>query len=155
MLLSSLEQIQFKSAELEQYATHGDLAARWLMDIHSFGDMQEGCKVVDLGAGNGVMGLGSLSLGASVAILVEADQMALKIAQNNAKQNPKWVPILYRDASRNAFPIQLRLFSVLDTFCLPLGSLWPPFCLPFAAFGFPCGAFWHPLASFGRSLGCL
>ena len=63
MLLSSLEQTQFKSAELEQYSTHGDLAARWLMDIHSFGDMQEGCKVVDLGAGNGVMGLGSLSLG--------------------------------------------------------------------------------------------
>ena len=86
MLLSSLEQTQFKSAELEQYATHGDLAARWLMDIHSFGDMQEGCKVVDLGAGNGVMGLGSLSLGASEAILVEADKMALKIAENNAKQ---------------------------------------------------------------------
>lgn len=86
MLLSSLEQTQFKSVELEQYATHGDLAARWLMDIHSFGDMQEGCKVVDLGAGNGVMGLGSLSLGASEAILVEADKMALKIAENNAKQ---------------------------------------------------------------------
>tara|TARA_B100000927_G_scaffold48634_1_gene35501 strand:- start:3150 stop:3818 length:669 start_codon:yes stop_codon:yes gene_type:complete len=86
MLLSSLEQTQFKSAELEQYSTHGDLAARWLLDIHSFGDMQEGCKVVDLGAGNGVMGLGSLSLGASEATLVEADQMALKIAQINAKQ---------------------------------------------------------------------
>ena len=86
MLLSSLEQTQSKSAELEQYVTHGDLAARWLMDIHSFGDMQEGCKVVDLGSGNGVIGLGSLSLGASMAILVEADRMALEIARKNAEQ---------------------------------------------------------------------
>ena len=86
MLLSSLEQTQFKSVELEQYATHGDLAARWLIDIHSFGDMQEGCKVADLGSGNGAIGLGALSLGASEAILVEADQMALEIARRNAEE---------------------------------------------------------------------
>ena len=86
MLLSSLEQTQFKSIELEQYSTDGDLAARWLMDIHSFGDLKEGCKVADLGSGNGIIGLGSLSLGASGAILVEADQMALEIARKNAEK---------------------------------------------------------------------
>ena len=86
MLLSSLEQTQFKSIELEQYSTYGDLAARWLMDIHSFGDLKEGCKVADLGSGNGIIGLGSLSLGASGAILVEADQMALEIARKNAEK---------------------------------------------------------------------
>ena len=59
------------------------------------------------------------------------------------------------EASRNAFQIQLRFFTVLGYVLPPLGSLWPPFCLPLAAFGLPFGAFWHPLASFGLSWGCL
>ena len=45
--------------------------------------------------------------------------------------------------------------SFLELFCLPLGSLWPPFWLHLAAFGLPFGAFWHPLASFGLPWGCL
>ena len=85
MILSGLEQLQSKSLELEQYATDGDLAARWLTDIAAFGDISEGCKVADLGAGNGVLGLGALAMGAGRVILVEADQAACDVAKSNAE----------------------------------------------------------------------
>ena len=61
------------------------IAARRWMDIHSFGDMQEGCKVADLGAGNGIIGLGSFLVGARSSILLEADQM-VRNRPKNAKQ---------------------------------------------------------------------
>ena len=86
MLLSGLEQIQSQSIELEQYATDGDLAARWLTDISNFGDLHEGCSVVDLGAGNGALGLGAMALGAGGAILIESDVEACQIAELNAEK---------------------------------------------------------------------
>jgi len=85
MLLSSLSEHPGGSVELEQYVTEGDLAARWLADIAAFGDLSEGCKVTDLGAGNGVLGLGALAMGAGRATLVEADQAACDVAMSNAE----------------------------------------------------------------------
>ena len=85
MLLSGLEPHLSNSVELEQYSTDGDLAARWLTDIAAFGDLSEGCTVADLGAGNGVLGLGALAMGAGRAILVEADQAACDVAKSNAE----------------------------------------------------------------------
>ena len=85
ILLSKLEKQNEVSLELEQYATDGDLAARWLADIAAFGDLGQGCIVTDLGAGNGILGLGAIALGAAKAILVEADSKACKIAKLNAK----------------------------------------------------------------------
>ena len=85
MLLSGLEPHLSNSVELEQYSTDGDLAARWLTDIAAFGDLSEGCTVADLGAGNGVLGLGALAMGAGGAILVEADQAACDVAKSNAE----------------------------------------------------------------------
>ena len=83
-MLSGLEQLQSQSVELEQYATDGDLAARWLNDISSFGDLREECTVADLGAGNGILGLGALALGAGRTILIDADKAACDTAQYNA-----------------------------------------------------------------------
>ena len=85
MLLSGLAPNPSDSVELEQYATEGDLAARWLVDIVAFGDLTEGCTVADLGAGNGVLGLGSLEMGSGRVILVEADQAACDVAKSNAE----------------------------------------------------------------------
>ena len=85
MLLSGLEPYLSNSVELEQYSTDGDLAARWLTDIAAFGDLSEGCTGADLGAGNGVLGLGALAMGAGRAILVEADQAACDVAKSNAE----------------------------------------------------------------------
>ena len=85
MILSGLEPHPSNSVELEQYATDGDLAVRWLSDIVAFGDLAEGCTVADLGAGNGVLGLGALAMGAGRALLVEADQAACEVARSNAE----------------------------------------------------------------------
>lgn len=85
ILLSKLEKQNEFSLELEQYATDGDLAARWLADIASFGDLNQGCIVTDLGAGNGILGLGAIALGAAKANLVEIDGKACQIAKLNAK----------------------------------------------------------------------
>ena len=85
MLLSGLVPHTHDSIKLEQYATDGDLAARWLADIAAFGDLSEGCAVADLGSGNGVLGLGALAMGAGRAILVETDQAACDVAKSNAE----------------------------------------------------------------------
>jgi putative methylase len=85
MLLSDLEPHPCESVEMEQYTTDGDLAARWLTDISSFGDLAEGCMVADLGAGNGILGLGTLAMGAGRTILLEADQAACEVAKSNAE----------------------------------------------------------------------
>ena len=85
MLLSKLHSNPCVSAELEQYTTDGDLASRWLADISAFGDLQEGFAVADLGAGNGILGLGALAMGADRAILVEADSAACDVSRSNAE----------------------------------------------------------------------
>jgi len=85
ILLSQLNPHPCNSVELEQYTTGGDLAARWLTDIAAFGDLSEGCTVADLGAGNGVLGLGALAMGAGRAILLEADEAACDVAKSNAE----------------------------------------------------------------------
>jgi len=85
ILLSALAPLPSNSVELEQYPTDGDLSARWLADIAAFGDLTEGCTVADLGAGNGILGLGALAMGAGRAMLVEADQAAYTVAKSNAE----------------------------------------------------------------------
>jgi len=86
MMLSRLEKTQSPSVELEQYCTDGEIAARWLSDISAFGDLYVGCTVADLGAGNGLLGLGAMVLGAERAILIEADQAACDAAKYNAEK---------------------------------------------------------------------
>ena len=63
MRLSSLEPHPCQSVELEQYPTEGNLAAAWLTKI-DLGDGLAGKHVLDLGAGNGVLGIGAAFLGA-------------------------------------------------------------------------------------------
>ena len=84
MRLSSLQPHPCNSVALEQYSTGGDLAARWLSDIAAFDDLFDGCSVVDLGSGNGVLGLGALLMGASSATLVEVDEEACAACADNA-----------------------------------------------------------------------
>ena len=86
ILLSNLAPHPCNDVELEQYSTDGDLAARWLADVAAFGDLTEGCTVADLGAGNGVLGLGAMAMGAGRAILFEADQESCDVAQSNAEE---------------------------------------------------------------------
>ena len=85
MILSGLEQAESQSVELEQYPTNGDLASRWLTDMSSFGDLFEGCSVLDLGTGNVILGLGALAMGAARATLVDSDSYACNTAMRNAE----------------------------------------------------------------------
>lgn len=75
--LSGLPSHPSKNVKLEQYATDGDIAARWLLGINAqdpFANMEQG--IVDLGAGNGILGIGALLLGAPRAVFVEVDPAA-------------------------------------------------------------------------------
>ena len=69
--LSNLDTKQNLIPHLEQYITPGDLASRWLFDILAFGDIKSGCRVVDLGAGNGTLGIGASMLGADLSLLLK------------------------------------------------------------------------------------
>ena len=83
--LSKLEPHPCTSVELEQYATEGDLASYWILGIDQVDDM-EGKRVLDLGAGNGILGLGCLLVGAHHVTLIEADPLVVKIAKANAER---------------------------------------------------------------------
>ena len=78
--LSKLPRHPCNSVELEQYQTEGDLAALWLSQIDSI-DGFEGKTVIDLGAGNGILGHGAQLLGADVTF-VECDEEAAALCSN-------------------------------------------------------------------------
>ena len=73
---------------LEQYATEGDLAAYWMLGIDQLDDVS-GKHILDLGAGNGVLGLGLVILGASRATFVEADEEVCGILEENCARLAK------------------------------------------------------------------
>ena len=70
---------------MEQYATEGDLAAFWILAIDQL-DNLENKTVVDLGAGNGILGLGTAYLGASKVTLIEADEEACMVLKQNSQR---------------------------------------------------------------------
>lgn len=69
-------------ARLEQYPTDSELAADLLWQA-SLDGLVEGKRVLDLGAGTGILGLGAAALGAQ-AVLVERDPAAAALARENA-----------------------------------------------------------------------
>ena len=80
--LSKLTAHPCKDVLLEQYATEGDLAAYWMLAVDQL-DGFEGKVVVDLGAGNGILGIGALLLGAAQVVFVETDEEALGVLRSN------------------------------------------------------------------------
>ena len=78
--LSQLPAHPCDRVELEQYQTEGDLAALWLANIDGI-DGLEGKRVLDLGAGNGILGHGAQLLGADVTF-VECDPKAAELCRN-------------------------------------------------------------------------
>ena len=82
MALSKLIPHPCADVTLEQYATEGDLAAYWMLAVDQL-DGMEGRRVVDLGAGNGVLGVAALLLGAANVLFVETDADAAEVLQRN------------------------------------------------------------------------
>lgn len=68
--------------ELEQYPTPANIAAAVIHCIFNEGDI-EGLRVVDLGAGPGILSIGATLMGASHVSCVELDKDALTVLKEN------------------------------------------------------------------------
>lgn len=82
IILSRLPAFEGAKEGLEQYPTDSEVAAFVLWEAAMKGDLQ-GKRVVDLGSGPGVLGLGCLLLGAGHVAFVEKDAQALEKAKNS------------------------------------------------------------------------
>lgn len=80
--LSKLKVFEAAKAQYEQYSTDSEIAAEIIWQANILGDFADK-KVVDLGAGTGILGIGALLLGAKEVVFVEKDQEALTLAQEN------------------------------------------------------------------------
>ncbi len=69
-------------AALEQYMTPAPLAARFLFDAYTHGDLAD-MRVLDLGCGTGMLSIGAALLGATVTG-VDVSHQALAAARENA-----------------------------------------------------------------------
>jgi putative methylase len=88
VILSRIKIFEYASIKLEQYPTESEIAADVLWKANMDGDV-EGKTIVDLGAGHGVLGIGSLLMGAKKVSFIDIDKEALKIAKENLKEVSK------------------------------------------------------------------
>ena len=84
--LQELKTFDCPDVGLEQYQTPPHIAAKILWEIETFFGDISGKSVLDLGCGCGMLGLGSLFLGATKVVGVDIDQRAIDIALENAKE---------------------------------------------------------------------
>ena len=77
-LLRKLKLQENKKSDLEQYFTPPELALKFLKKSNLKNKV-----IIDLGSGNGILGLTALLLGARKAIFVEIDNAALDVAKKN------------------------------------------------------------------------
>ncbi len=80
--LSKLNVFISPDTKLEQYATDSEIAADVLWTAKMLGDI-EGKKIIDLGCGTGILGIGALLLGAEEVIFVDKDKKALALLNKN------------------------------------------------------------------------
>ncbi|MCX6651388.1 MAG: METTL5 family protein [Methanomassiliicoccales archaeon] len=85
MTLQSLQPFQDPQPKLEQYSTPSVIAASMLFEALA-SDHIEGRKVLDLGCGTGLLGIGAALLGAGQVIAMDKDPQALVQAKANANR---------------------------------------------------------------------
>ena len=84
VVLSKLEGFNSAKVRVEQYTTDSEIASQILWEASLRGDIKE--KVIaDFGSGTGILGLGTMLLGAKQVYFVENDAEALEIAKQNYK----------------------------------------------------------------------
>lgn len=112
------------SASLEQYSTPAPIAADVLWFAYAHGDIA-GKKVVDLGCGTGILGIGAKLLGAEEVISLDLDEAALAVAMKNAQTLNVDIGLLTVDV--NDFP------EAADTVVMnpPFGAQTPHADVPF------------------------
>jgi len=67
---------------LEQYPTSAHLAANIVHTAAQYGDI-EGCSVLDLGVGTGMLSIASMVMGSALNVGVDVDEDALALAREN------------------------------------------------------------------------
>ncbi|MBN1275535.1 RsmD family RNA methyltransferase [Candidatus Woesearchaeota archaeon] len=82
VLLSKLDTFENPKARLEQHATPSEAAATILWDARTKG-LIEGKRVLDLGAGTGILGIGALILGAAHVDFIEKDPSLKEAIERN------------------------------------------------------------------------
>ncbi len=85
--LSKLPVHPQQSPDLEQYVTEGDFAAKWISAIIQAGDLDETSSVVDLGAGNGILGIGCTLATGAKSTLIEIDAEACEAARKGVSEH--------------------------------------------------------------------
>ena len=83
--LQKISGFENPKADLEQYLTPPDLAARFLFDAFMHGDI-ESLRILDLGCGTGMLSVGSALLGAEQVTGIDIDAGVLQTAKRNAKK---------------------------------------------------------------------
>lgn len=84
--LQSVDSFEKPKVLLEQYITPSHIASNVLFSIQSNHDDIEGKFVADLGAGTGMLSIGSAILGASHVVGFELDREAIAVAKNNVDE---------------------------------------------------------------------
>ena len=82
IVLSGLEGFSKPKVRQEQYVMDSEIGASVLWNAYLLGDI-EGKVIADLGCGTGLLGIGSLLLGAKHVFFVDSDENALETAENN------------------------------------------------------------------------
>ncbi len=80
MLLEKIPPHPGPDPELEQYLTPAPIAAEVLWSARSMGDIEKR-RLIDLGCGTGMLGIGAALLGAEHVYCVDIDEEALKVAR--------------------------------------------------------------------------
>jgi putative methylase len=83
ILLEKVAGFENPTPEREQYQTPAPLAARLLYTAYLAGDIAD-LRVLELGSGTGILGIGAALLGAAEVIGVEIDETAIRIAEKNS-----------------------------------------------------------------------
>lgn len=89
ILLSKLKVFQEPKVRLEQYTTDSEIAAEMLWNAYMKGDI-EGKTIADFGCGTGLLGLGTMILGAKKCYFIDADAGVLGLAKENLKKVREW-----------------------------------------------------------------
>ena len=88
IFLSRLKTFEKPKLLPEQYQTDSETAAEVLWFAAMKGDVK-GKTVADLGAGNGILGIGALALGAGKVWLVDSDEDVIPVINDNIKASKK------------------------------------------------------------------
>lgn len=98
--LGEVETFDTPVAVLEQYPTSAHLAARMLHVAAGSGDIEDQ-RVLDMGCGGGILGIGAAILGAGSVVGIDIDDCALRIASRNIEnmQVDDVVDLVHADVS--------------------------------------------------------